>query len=221
MSDFLSRYAAYIFDFDGTLADTAGDSIPCMHQALALHDLPDVDISPYDIGPPLDQIYQRLIPGLPDETAQALVLTFRDLYNNLEHPVTRLYPGILPVLERLRQRGAPCFVATNKSKLSSQLLLERLGVATFFTDVMCADSRFETLGRKLNKAEMITEILRRNALAPCDVVMIGDGIYDIEGGKAAGVHTMAVLYGYGRPEIMLSTGADAFVREADWKECLT
>ena len=220
MTDFLSRYSAYIFDFDGTLADTAGDSIPCMHKALALLNLPDAEISPYDIGPPLEQIYRRLIPNLSDADIAQLIPTFQKLYNSLENPVTQLYPGIVPVLERLVQRGALCCMATNKSLRSTLLLLERLGVAHLFTQVMCGDSLMESLGRKIDKAEMINVIIQQQAIAPHGCVMIGDSVYDIEGGKAAGVHTMAVLYGYGRAEVMLHTGADMIVRNADWREYL-
>ncbi len=216
--DFLSLYSAYILDFDGTLADTAGDIMRCMHEALARHHLPEVAISPYDIGPPLDKIFRQLVPDLPDETVLKLVQTYRELYNNQEHPLTRLYPGILPLLERLACRGALCCMATNKSQLSTLPLLEHLGVARYFSEVLCSDTLLESLGRKITKAEMIMEILKRRALDPATAIMIGDSAYDIEGGKAAGVHTMAVLYGYGRPEVMRATGADAFVCSADWKE---
>jgi len=220
MSDFLSAYGHYMFDFDGTLADSAGDVIACMKRSLALNGQPDAEISPFSIGPPLDQMFRTVQPELDEAQVRTLVDTYRDLYNSLENPSTRVYSGIPDVLDRLRARGAGLYVATNKANSSAVMQLRNLGLGAYFKDVMSADSRLDVLGRKLTKGEMIRELLEQHAIEPADAAMIGDSAYDMEGGRFAGVHTMAVLYGYSHPEALLALRPEFTVRSEDWAEYL-
>ena len=220
MQNFVHAYSAYIFDFDGTLSDSAGDVIASMHAALAAHKLPAQSISRFNIGPPIGDMFHELLPDLAPEAIEQLVVTFREIYNTSGTPLTVLFPGIIPLLDRLAARGARLFVATNKSKTSAFPILERLGVLPRFTCVMCGDSLLEELGRGISKAEMISHILTTCAIAPQDAVMIGDSTHDVEGGRKAGVHTVGVLYGYGRPEDVLAAGPEMVMDDPAWKVCL-
>ncbi len=54
----------------------------------------------------------------------------------------------------------------------------------------------------------ILDVLGRFDMRPDEALLVGDSIYDIEAGRAAGVKTVAALYGYGDP---------GFWRQADYR----
>lgn len=220
MHSLLDAYSTYIFDFDGTLADSADDVIAAMHAAIAAHNLPQADITRFAIGPPIAAMFQELYPDMPPAAINRLVTTFRTLYNASGSPRTRLFAGIPAVLDHLDARNATLCIATNKARSSAFPILERLGVAHRFACVMCSDTLHETLGRGMSKAEMIGHVLHTLAVPPDHTVMIGDSPHDIKGGHSARVHTLGVLYGYGRPEDIMHATPEAVVTLPDWSEYL-
>ena len=54
--------------------------------------------------------------------------------------------------------------------------------------------------RRTDKAEVISYVMAHTPISPSEAVMVGDRIYDIEGGKRMGIDTVGVLFGYGSRE---------------------
>ena len=63
-------------------------------------------------------------------------------------------------------------------------------------------------GRLSEKGALIAHIIHEEGLDPTATVMVGDRVYDIEGGKENGIVTAAVTYGYGKPGEIDSAGPD-------------
>ena len=74
-------------------------------------------------------------------------------------------------------------------------MLEALDLMKYFDCVMGGD----TLPEKKPSPVPIFNVLSRFNMRPEEALLIGDSIYDIEAGRAAGVKTVAALYGYGDP----------------------
>ena len=103
------------------------------------------------------------------------------------------------MLRTLWKQGAKLGVVTGKPAYPTGKILEHFGFDRFLSTVVCAtDARAE-------KVHLIREALP----ADCgEAWMIGDRCFDMEGGKAAGIHTLGVTYGYGSEQELLETGAE-------------
>jgi phosphoglycolate phosphatase len=66
-------------------------------------------------------------------------------------------------------------------------------------------------GTRRNKGDLIAHILRRDRLAPDDVIMVGDRAPDVHGARQNGVHALGVLWGYGLREELEAAGAAACI----------
>lgn len=216
MSLLLDAYSSYIFDLDGTLANTAGDVMASMRAALVQNGLPDGDVTTDLIGPPLPEMYRMILGDVPEDLLGKLVQDYRKVYNASGTPLTTLFPGIPAVLQHLQARGARLFVATNKSCISTFPLLERLGIRNVFAGIMCPDALIDTLGREVSKFEMIRHILAHWDIDPMQSIMAGDSVPDVTSGISAGVHTLGVLYGYGRKDAILAAGPEWAVSDPAW-----
>jgi phosphoglycolate phosphatase len=185
------------FDLDGTLVDTSGDLTACTNHALALAGRPPLAAEQVKgmIGLGAKHMLER---GLA-ETGGIAPEEFRPLYKALlSHYAanvavhSRPYPGALDLLDALDARGIAYAVVTNKFESLARDLLDALNLTPRLATVIGGD----TLGPGRSKPapdpihEMCARTGRDRAL------YIGDSIYDIEAGRAAGAVTVAVSFGF-------------------------
>ena len=95
------------------------------------------------------------------------------------------------VLSALKARGLRLGLATNDTEYPARVHLERAGVLELFDYVVGCDSGW---GGKPAPGQLL-EFLRRFDLTPSRVAMVGDSRHDLEAGRAAGMHAVAVLTG--------------------------
>lgn len=189
------NFDAYFFDLDGTLCDTIGDIYGCWRKTLESRGL---DWAPFcekfQIGPLLESVIQGIYPEKTLEWRNELIAEFRSFYENCAFPETHPYPGIINLLELLQKREKKLFVATNKRLQVSQEILKLKGLSHFFQAVFAPDFIPD---RNCPKAEVLSWAVQEYSLEPSRCVMIGDTVGDIKAGKAAGMGTIGVLWGYG------------------------
>ena len=196
------------FDLDGTLCDTAPDIVACWRQTLETRGLPwECFEAGFRIGPPLEPTIRGIYPDRAQEWIAELISEFRAMYLDCGFPKTRPYPGIPELLEELRKRGVRLFVATNKSRAPSLKILRENGLLDYFEEVLTPES---STGGNQTKAELLKSALQRHGLTPSSCAMIGDTPGDIQAGKAAGMQTVGVLWGYGDPAELQSTAPTLF-----------
>lgn len=188
------RYAAVLFDVDGTLVDSAADICGAIQTILKGTSRPDV---PFDylrsfIGRHLQDLFEELFPGIDQAGVDALVQRYRETYWAREHAQTRPYPGVLEVLPSLPGRKS---TATTKGTPTTRIVLEKFGLLPHFDHVQGTDG-FPSKP----KPDVILKALEGLGARPEDCLFVGDSAPDMEAGRAAGVHVCAVHYGYGRPE---------------------
>ncbi len=207
---------AVLFDLDGTLIDSAQDISNCVNETHRRVGRPVIDdeIIKGFVGrgvlPLIEQAMEESAP--PDvvrgaETRDAIAL-FMQLYEThcLDH--TRLYPGILEVLDGYA--GKSLAVVTNKAEKFTLKILEGLGVRDRFATVLGGDSLEE---RKPHPAPVL-RVLERAAVRAERAVIVGDSNIDIAAGKAAGILTCGVLYGLRPEQEIREAGPDAIVSTA-------
>lgn len=198
---------AVIFDFDGVLIDSEAPVTNAINAALVEHGLPARPATELRrfIGPPTFVAFSELTGHPPDsDPVAAIVATYRARYAAVYLTQTRVFEGIVPLLEALSRQMALA-VATSKSVLFAAPLLDALGLARFFVAVEAADAD----DTNDDKTAIVGRALE--ALDSDDVAMVGDRSYDIHAAHAHGLFALAVTWGIGSVEELRAAGADAIV----------
>jgi phosphoglycolate phosphatase len=185
------RYGLIVFDWDGTLVDSAGPIVECIQQAaraLGL-EVPPESRARHVIGLGLRDSLRLAVPDLPPERAPEFVACYRAEFLAREGQM-RLFPGVEAMLGALRERGHRLAVATGKSRRGLERALDASGLRDCFDASRCADESIP----KPHPA-MLHELLQALAAPPAQALMIGDTSHDLEMAAAAGVDAVAVCYG--------------------------
>lgn len=184
-----------IFDFDGTIVDSAPAILSSFQDVLATHGLePQVAVDSRLIGPPLKPTLKR-ISGLDDETIiTKLADAFRSHYDSTGAFSTSAYPEIKDSLIGLAEAGCRLHIATNKRIRPTRLILDHLGLTGYFETVYAIDSRNPPYN---NKVETMAALIRDQHLPPRQACYIGDKPEDGVAADANGLDFLAVAWGYG------------------------
>jgi len=211
------KYHGYLFDFDGTLADT-GEGIrrSVAHSLERMgRPVPGREVLDRFIGPPLHDSYMEFC-GMTDEEAERAIGLYRERYVDTGLYESHLYPGIAMLLRALHEAGA--YVAIVSAK--PQFMLERL--SAFYGIDRWLDA-IVGVGLDRHSADKRDLILRAlpEGLEPSGACMIGDRLFDIRAAKALGLAALGADYGYSLPGELAEAGADAvYGRVRDLAEAL-
>ncbi|MDO9515194.1 MAG: HAD-IA family hydrolase [Syntrophales bacterium] len=193
-----------VFDFDGTLVYSGDDLTNAVNHTLRKLGIPVLDKKKI-IGFVGDGVVKLIERSLGEEYRgrfdEAMGL-FRAHYAEHLLDTTALYPGVSDVLEHFRDTKK--LIITNKVYDYTLRILEALGIAGYFEEVIGVDS-FPTM--KPDR-ELLIPLLERYGVGKTDTVVIGDGINDILLARNAGTLSCALLNGLGDRERLLSLGPD-------------
>lgn len=194
---------AVIFDLDGTLTQSEEGIFNCVRYTADKLGFPCPDDATLHkfVGPPLTYSFQEYM-GMDEVMADRAVEVYRERYNVAGLFENRVYPGIRRLLRTLKSAGWYIGIATGKPQTPSERIIEHFGLTRYFDKIV----------GPVGKAGAEKEILIRQALPEqYDVAwMVGDRKFDIEGGKAAGIRTLGVGYGYGSEEELRAAGCDVY-----------
>jgi HAD superfamily hydrolase (TIGR01549 family) len=175
-----------IFDFDGTLADTFPLIFLAFRTAIQKftgRDYSDEEITRY-FGPSEDGILQRIVPG---DWEKAMELYLAE-YQRLHVQYVELFPGILELLNQLKDKPLKLGIITGKSEASLMLSLGTLGIKEYF-DILAAGS-----AERANKDTNLQWAVRHWGFQPGEVVYVGDAPTDIVFAREAGVIPVGVFW---------------------------
>jgi 2-phosphoglycolate phosphatase len=201
---------AVLFDLDGTFADTAPDLAYALNIMRAERKLPPVALEA--TRPVTSRGARGLLSvgfGLGPDDADYLAMRteFLDIYARNLCRETALFPGIGELLANLESRGLAWGIVTNKAERYAKPLMTFLGLDNRCACVVGGDT---TPHMKPHPAPLLAAA-RMLDLTPSACLYVGDDRRDIDAGRAAGMRTIAVNYGYldgGEPH---AWGADAVV----------
>jgi len=201
---------AFLFDLDGTLADTLPDlaaSTNYVREQNGLQAVSEATVRTY-IGDGARTLLQRaLAERNPDE--QAIDKAFASYIEHHQAQCTmqtQLFPGAHAYLEQLRRSGHAIAVVTNKPEQFAVPVAKHLGLDEFTSVIVGGD----TLPTRKPDPAMLRHALKQLGSSSDGATMVGDGLQDIRSGKRMGVRTIACLFGYGDPTALLAEGADEF-----------
>lgn len=184
------KYALIVFDWDGTIIDSASTIAECIRLAagdLGL-DVPTKEQASHVIGLGLHDALRYAVPQLRPEQMSEFVARYR--YHFLMREDTMgLFEGMRELIEGLSE-ARPLAIATGKSRRGLDRALDATGLKPYFRSSRCADETHP----KPHPA-MLLELMEAFDVRPADALMIGDTSHDLEMAKAAGVDALAVTYG--------------------------
>lgn len=184
-----------LFDLDGTLLDTAGDFMSIIQAMRADRDLSPVN--PDLVRPAVSNGSVGMLCAAfdtrPDAPGfDALREDFLERYQRDLAVFSRPFPGIEPLLDWLDDEGLPWGVVTNKLSRFSVPLLEAVGLSERCASLVCPDQ----VTHSKPHPEPLFKACAEMGVAAEQSVFIGDHLRDIQAGHAAGMPTVAALYGY-------------------------
>ena len=116
------------------------------------------------------------------------------------------------MLEELHFTGKQLFIATSKLEKFAAQIIEHFGFDKYIVQLKGADYK----GDHATKTTIISHLLESRQLVPSKkIVMVGDTVFDIEGGNENGLTTIAVTYGFGKKEELQQAGPDFWADDVE------
>ncbi len=209
----MAQFTHIIFDLDGTLSDPRQGIGNAIGYALEKMQIEGFDgfVPDSFIGPPLQQSFQELF-NLDKQNTELAIGHFREYYSKKGLFENHPYPGISELLKELHFAGIHMFIATSKLERFALQIASHFGFDKYIARLKGADYK----GVHATKTTIITSLLEMQQLAPSeDIVMVGDTVFDVVGGNQNGLSTVAVMYGFGKPEELLTAEPDFWAETVD------
>lgn len=185
------RFDLIVFDWDGTLMDSASAIVAAIHAACR-----DLEIEPpseararYIIGLGLNDALRTALPELDPLDYGKLAARYRHHYLSRDGEL-ELFAGAFDLISDLHATGRRLGVATGKSRLGLDRALAATGLESYFHATRCADECFS----KPHPA-MLLEIMSSLEVGPERALMIGDTTHDLQMARNAGIDSVAVAFG--------------------------
>lgn len=204
-----------LFDCDGTLVDSQANICMAMEHAFDEAGLvpPPRNATRRIVGLSLVEAMRQLLPEADDDLHRDMAEKYRAAFFTLrgnglvEEP---LYDGIAGLLTQLDEAGWMLGVATGKSDRGLERCLDHHALKGLFVTLQTADRH----PSKPNPS-MVYQAMADAGAEGSSTVMIGDTVYDIHMGKAAGTKTIGVSWGYHPTDELRDAGADFIVETMD------
>src|SRR5579872_260542 len=199
----IPSFPVYLFDVDGTLMHSEPDITGAIQEVLRATgrtNVTDEFLRGY-IGRHLLDVF--LDVGYERAEIDELIARYRVVYLGRKHASTRVYPGVMEMLGRLRGRKS---TATTKGTPTTRAILEQFGLLPHFDHVQGTDG-FPAKP----EPDVILAALAALGASPEDCLLVGDAPADMEAGRRAGVKTCAVLWGYGKREDLVRWEPDYWI----------
>jgi len=207
----MKKYAAVIFDMDGTLLDTLEDLGSCMNRVLERAGYPahPIEAYKYFVGDGMANLIKRVLPEREREesTMERLQAEMAAEYGSHWADKTDLYPGIGDLLDELVRRKVRRAILSNKPHEFTTVMAER-----YFSN-WCFDPVFgarDGIPSKPDPAAAL-EVCGRWKLDPEEVLYVGDTNTDMQTARRGGMFALGVLWGFRTMQELQENGAQSVI----------
>lgn len=209
----MSQYKAVLFDLDGTLTYTLEDLWLSVNYALGGMNMPERTLEEVRqfVGNGVEVLMRQAVPeGTTEEAFFRCFSRFKAHYVEHCQDHTRLYDGILPLMDALKERGVKMAIVSNKLQAGVDELYQQ-----YFSQYMAvAIGEREGVGRK-PAPDMALLAMRELGMQPEDCLYVGDSEVDVATARTAGLDCLAVLWGFRSREALEQAGATRFAQRPE------
>jgi phosphoglycolate phosphatase len=198
-----------IFDLDGTLIDSQRDITSAVNSVRKEYGFEYLDVKQVRsyLGSGVSTLMNRAIPGKNGMVQAEILERFNFYYSRCLTDTTVIYNGIREMLETLKNKKKA--VLSNKNENFSYEIVKRMGISNYFVEVWGGDST----GIKKPDPKSIVDLINLTNSDISKTVMIGDSANDFLAAEAAGILSIAVLYGYSDIEQIKQYTPDFMVKD--------
>ena len=208
------RYRGILWDMDGTVLDTLEDLAAAVNVSLRRFSLRSASMEAVRAG--LGNGAAHLISCVaPKEMREEVLAFYKPWYDAHCNIHTRPYPGVLPLMERLRARGVKQAIISNKPDPAVQELAK-----SYFPGLLDSAVGESLSVRRKPNPDAVLAAVEQMGLAVADCVYIGDTEVDLATAKNAGMACIAVSWGFRSREQLLAAGATELAAAAEELEKL-
>ena len=205
------KYQAVLYDMDGTVLDTLEDLKNAVNAALAAFGRPPLTLG--QVRAYVGNGSRRLIElalgeGAAPEEVDRMLAWYKPWYDAHCRILTRPYPGVLPLMERLKAAGVRQAIVSNKPDSAVRALADEFfpGLVEF----VVGEREREGIRRK-PWPDMLNAVRAQMALPPEECLYVGDSEVDILTAARAGLRCVSVSWGFRSREQLLAAGAQTLV----------
>jgi pyrophosphatase PpaX len=206
-----------LFDLDGTLIDSIGLILASMRYAFAKCER----AAPSDadwltgVGTPLRTMFERYAADEP--ALDAFIAAYREHQFAHHDDLVRCYADVPETISKLARLGHPLAVVTSKTEALARRGLDHVGILPYFEVIIGCD----TCTRHKPHPEPVLTALHRLGYQPHEAAFVGDSVHDVAAGNAAGVLTVAALWGpFSREELAEASPTEFLERIAGLPQLL-
>jgi pyrophosphatase PpaX len=207
-----ARPLAVLFDLDGTLIDSIELIINSARHAFRDRSghIPDDDEWRSLIGMPLEASFRRYASA--DADVASLLAKYREYQLANHDRLVRCYDEVVETVDFIRAAGHPVAIVTSKTTTMTKRGLDVSGLGAHFDTIIGCD----VCERHKPDPQPVEIALDRLGYEAKDAVFVGDSVYDMLAGNAAGVTTIAALWGpFTREDLAASQPAHYLQRIGD------
>lgn len=202
-----SRPLAILFDWDGTLLDSAEASFRCYRRLFEPHGIDFTrDLFARTYAPDWYRTYAGV--GLPREKWTDADARWLEIYGE---EACALVPGAASTLARISSAGVAAALVTSGSRARVERELASLGLAGAFAAVVCGEDAVE----KKPHPEALRKALAMLAIPSSAAAYVGDSPEDVRMARAGGVFAVGVAGGFPNVEALRDASPDLFARDLD------
>jgi phosphoglycolate phosphatase len=188
------------WDLDGTLVDSASTILSSLQWAFKQSGLaPSQPLVRDLIGPPLQELLERLLPAQANTDKLQVLNLFKSHYDEIASAQTVAYPLVDHTLNEVHRLGFSQAICTNKRMLPTARIVEARGWSGLFANCYALpDYKAQSTPLALtHKSQMLDDILQSENLNRDAVVLIGDTTDDQKAAHDNQVQFAWARWGYG------------------------
>jgi len=189
------KYRNILFDLDGTLIDSAPGIVESFSFAYnKIYGVDCIEDIKSLIGPPIKEVLFSVNGETNTIVINEFVEAFKLHYDTEGFKKSQLFENVSKILKILYKQKLGLYIATNKRKWPTNLILDYLDLNQYFKGVYCPDS-FEFVFE--NKTKLVQNLLTSFTLVKSESLFVGDTSHDGIAAIANGLDFALVDYGYG------------------------
>lgn len=206
-------YKLCVFDMDGTLVDSIEDIAAAMNRSLKKMGRLSYPTEKYNqmVGDGMNILCKRALPDGTEDEISTLISLYKEDYLNNCCVLSKLYPGVAEMIDKLSKVGVKCAVLSNKPDVQ---------VCEIAGKIMDVEKYFKIMGQTENfpikpAPDSLLYLMKEAGADKSETAYIGDSNVDIRLGKAAGVMSVGVAWGLRGEAELTEEGADAIAHTAE------